>query len=239
LIAVLHGAAHAERCVINNPFNSLTNIRAGPRGAAILKRLKNGDPVQFIATRKDQLGGDWANITFSKAGAAGWVLRQYLDCAPRKPAEMANRPNPPPEWSGPGPETTATVAGLVELKCDLHGECSGSRRGIYSDDHSCPQALDVSDGIYKLIFNYKDGIITLIHPDKMETTLKMACDAEKCQGSSRGLHKATKWAYALVLTKAKTAIDYTYEVTSEFGDGISFMFTHVYHGSCTRDSPAR
>lgn len=239
LIAVLQGAARAEPCVINNPFNSLTNVRAGPRSASILKRLKNGDPVQFIASRKDQLGGDWGYVTFSKAGATGWVLRQNLDCAPRESAQMANRPKSLSESSAPGPETTATATRLVKLKCDLHGECSGLRRGIYSDDHSCPSALGVSDGAYKIILDYGDDVITLIHPDQMQTTLDMACEAEDCQGVSRGQHKTTKWTHDLLLTEAKTIIDYTYEVTSDFGDGISFMVTHVYHGSCVREPTGR
>lgn len=239
LIAFLEGAAHAGPCVINNPFNSLTNVRADPLSAAVLKRLKNGDPVQFIGTRKDQRGRDWGGVTLSKAGATGWVLREYLDCGPREPAQMANHPKPPPETSGPGPETTATATRLVELKCDLHGECSGLRRGINSDDHSCPSALGVTDGVYKLILSYSDDLITLIHPDEMQTTLHMACDAEKCQASSDGAQKTSKWVHALVLTKAKTIIDYTYQVTTELGDGISFMVTHVYHGSCSRELRGR
>jgi hypothetical protein len=236
-IAVPQGTAHAEPCVINNPFNSLTNVRAGPRIDPIMTRLKNGDPVEFIATRKDRLGSDWASVKFSKAGATGWVLRQYLDCAPRESGPMATRPKEPPVASEPSPEITATTTRLVDLKCDLHGECSGLRLGMHSDDHSCPGALGVSDGVYRIVLNYSEGVITIIRPDQMEIDLHMVCKLDQCQGASRDLHKTTKWAHDLILTKANTIIDYTYEITSEFGDGISFVLTHVYHGSCTREPP--
>jgi hypothetical protein len=235
LIGYLAAAAHAESCVIKNPYNEMTNVRDSPRGAAILKRLKNGNTVQFITTGKDQLGSDWGKITMSENGARGWVLREYLDCAARDAATVATRPMSPPPALAPGSEATATAANQVDLKCELHGECSGLRLGIQSDDHSCPNGLNVSDGDYRVALNYRDAIITISHPDMTQTTLHMACSRDKCEGVSHGILKTTKWTHAFIVTNANNTIYYTYNVISEFGEGVSFMVMHIYRGSCTRE----
>lgn len=235
LIAFLPAELRAESCLIKNPFKNQTNVRDSPRGVAILKRLKNGDAVQFIAGGKDRLGADWGNVT--GAGLKGWVLRQYLDCASRQFAPGAALPEQPPPGLKHNPETPATAARPLDLSCDLHGECLGSRLGIHSDDHSCPVGLGVLNGAYKIVLNYTDNLMTVVGPDQTPIALRMACNVGKCQATGGGLYKTTKWTLNLLLTNNNSNIEYKYEVTSDFSGGISFSLTHLYHGNCTREPP--
>lgn len=133
-----------------------------------------------------------------------------------------------------GPDAAATIPKTGELTCELVGKCSGLRLGIRSDDHSCPNGLGVSDGTYRIAFNASDRTITLFRPDLEETMLAVSCKGGKCEAEDQGADKDTRWTHSLVLTNSNRQVDYTYRLVSDFGDGMSFAITHVYHGTCKR-----
>lgn len=148
----------------------------------------------------------------------------------RLPASLAVAPEPPP--LPPRADATASIPKNPELKCELRGQCSSLRQGIDSDDHSCPNGLGVADGTYRLALNAGDKTVIMSRPDLEETTLKLICAGGKCEATRQGADNGTKWTHTLALSDNNRRADYTYKIVSDFGDGMSFAITHVYHGSC-------
>jgi hypothetical protein len=88
------------------------------------------------------------------------------------------------------------------------------------------------DGTYKLALDAGDKILVMSRPDLEETTLRLSCSGGKCEAIKQGADNNTKWSHSLALTDNNRRVEYTYRITSDFGDGMAFAITHVYRGSC-------
>jgi hypothetical protein len=250
---LLTALSHAQSCTLKNDNSPVTNLRAwalGPGGAPIVAKLRNGDTLEFMASKRAQQGQIWAEVKLVRTGAVGWVLSKNLDCAPTAGAASSPPPKTPPlvleaapptlpTLASPSPKpmqapgATAAISTAVKLKCLLIGQCSGVRLGINSNDHSCPKGLGVLNGNYRIALNADAKTIILFHPDLEQTNLTVSCADGKCVATGAGMDKNTQWTHSLVLTNSNTHADYTYTIVSDFGDGMRFTVTHDYHGSCT------
>lgn len=243
----------AQSCKLKNHSGGRTNVRNSALGverARVIGSLRNGEALQFIGQSHDRHGNLWANVTLA-AGTPGWVLGRDLNCVKPEKAALTRQPAspvtgpalpartlepaaPPPVAPplAPRAETTASIPRNPELKCELRGQCSGLRQGIDSDDSSCPGGLGVADGTHKLALDASDKTLVMSRPDLEETVLKLSCGGGKCEATGEGADNSTKWSHALALSDNNRRVDYTYRIISDFGDGMSFAITHVYHGSC-------
>jgi hypothetical protein len=71
--------AWAAECVVNDPTGTPLNVRARPNGP-IVGALYNGVTIYVRDMRMDSAGRRWAFIVPLKAGKAGWVFREYINC---------------------------------------------------------------------------------------------------------------------------------------------------------------